>query len=59
MHSTAARKKLWEVQAHFHCSIIGTCLTDHELQKIARKSQDEIATDEFFALHGQCVQLAG
>jgi hypothetical protein len=59
MHSTAARKKLWEVHAHFHCTIIGTCLTDHELQKIARKSQDEIPTDDFFALHGKCVQLAG
>jgi predicted DNA-binding WGR domain protein len=58
MHNTtAARKKLWEVHAHFHCSIIGTCLTNKELQKIVRKSQDVVPTDNFFSMHGKCVQL--
>lgn len=32
------RKKLWELDHHYHCSVIGTCLTLAELRQIARKA---------------------
>ncbi|MDJ0871634.1 MAG: DUF2325 domain-containing protein [Gammaproteobacteria bacterium] len=32
------RKKLWEIDGHFHCGIIGTCLTLAELRKLYRKT---------------------
>lgn len=31
------RRKLWELQNHFRCPIIGTCLTVSDLNRLARK----------------------
>lgn len=31
------RKKLWKLDIHFHCAVIGTCFTLAELQRLARK----------------------
>ncbi len=33
----AARKKIWELEHPFHCSIIGTCLSLEELRDLCRK----------------------
>lgn len=32
------RKKLWEIEPHHHCSLVGTCLTLAELRQLARKA---------------------
>ena len=34
---TARRKKLWELDPYYHCSVIGTCLTLPELRQIQRR----------------------
>jgi len=48
----ATRKKLWELDHHFYCSVIGTCLTLRELRNIARKcKQDVINTASDYELH--------
>ena len=31
------RKKIWELEKSWHCSIIGTCLSMYEARKIGRK----------------------
>lgn len=31
------RRKIWELNTHWHCSIVGTCLTFEEARKIGRK----------------------
>nr|WKF61486.1 Chromosome partition protein Smc [Paraburkholderia busanensis] len=35
--AAARRSRLSELDAHLHCSIIGTCLTTHELRKLVPK----------------------
>jgi hypothetical protein len=54
------RKKLWELDARFHCPVIGTCLTLEELRRLARKAGIGVGahmTD--YELHHGFVQLAG
>jgi hypothetical protein len=54
------RRRIWEINADFHCSIIGTCLTTAELRQILVKSQLAKAhQDTDHQLHGQAVLLAG
>ena len=36
------RLKLWEVRPHFHCAILGTCLSMEELRKVMRQSGVEM-----------------
>jgi len=52
------RKKLWQLHSHFHCSIIGTCLTLEELRFIAKKHllTSQKASDH--ELHSSFVCLA-
>jgi len=54
------RKKLWELQSHFHCSVIGTCLTLEELRRLCRKANIifETAVSDH-ALHSAFVNVAG
>ncbi|MCO6411104.1 MAG: hypothetical protein J5I92_00005, partial [Thiogranum sp.] len=33
----AGRKKLWQLDSPFHCSVIGTCLSLEELRDLCRK----------------------
>ncbi|MCW8886403.1 MAG: DUF2325 domain-containing protein [Motiliproteus sp.] len=57
MHSS--RLKLWELPHHYHCAIIGTCLTIVELQKVARQSRLRNAEDlADYELHALMVQAA-
>jgi hypothetical protein len=34
-----ARRKIWELDGRYHCSILGTCLTLKELRQITRKAK--------------------
>ena len=53
------RLKLWELPAHYHCAIIGTCLTVAELQKTARQSKvPAAATLADYELHTLMVHQA-
>ena len=38
--SSKRRTKLAELNSHLHCSVIGTCLTTHELRKLVPKFTD-------------------
>ncbi|MDV7339227.1 DUF2325 domain-containing protein [Terasakiella sp. A23] len=33
------RRKLWELDVHWHCAVIGTCLNASDIEKIAQKCQ--------------------
>ncbi|MBN8938979.1 MAG: DUF2325 domain-containing protein [Rhizobiales bacterium] len=54
------RSKIWDISPHFHCSIIGTCLSAAELRQFFVKlgeADARTATDH--ALHGRGVRAAG
>lgn len=54
------RKKLWDLPSHFHCSVIGTCLTLDELRRLCRKANivfDTAVSDH--ELHSAFVNVAG
>ncbi|WP_425404920.1 DUF2325 domain-containing protein [Hwanghaeella sp.] len=55
---TAKRKKLWDINTGWHCSIIGTCLTTEDLRALARKLHVQTHQDDStdFRLHGHFVQ---
>jgi len=58
--SRARRKKLWQLDGHFHCSVIGTCLTLDELRRLCRKvkinSEGKVSD---YDLHRAFVGIAG
>jgi hypothetical protein len=57
--STKRRTRLGELDSHLHCSIIGTCLTTHELRKLVPKFTQldrQKATD--LEIHHAAVELA-
>ena len=58
---SAKRKKLWDINTGWHCSIIGTCLTTQDLRALARKLhlQTEEDSGADFRLHGHFVQACG
>ncbi len=58
---SAKRKKLWDINSGWHCSVIGTCLTTQDLRALARKLrlQTEEDTGADFRLHGHFVQACG
>lgn len=39
MMSSGQRRKLWELDLHWHCAIIGTCISETDLKKLALKCQ--------------------
>lgn len=54
------RAKTWEISSHFHCSIIGTCLTAGELRQVLIKvGEDDARSAGDHALHSRGVWLAG
>ena len=54
------RKKLWELEDRFHCSIIGTCLSLEELRKLARKlAVPQHIMNNDYRLHTAFVGLIG
>jgi hypothetical protein len=57
--SSKRRTKLAELDSHLHCSVIGTCLTTHELRKLGPKFTDldrQHASD--LEIHHAAVELA-
>ncbi|MEW6593629.1 MAG: DUF2325 domain-containing protein [Thermodesulfobacteriota bacterium] len=53
-------KKIWHIDNQYHCSIIGTCLTDQELQRLVPKTRVAIpAPGSDYELHSAFVALAG
>jgi hypothetical protein len=57
--SSKRRTKLAELDSHLHCSVIGTCLTTHELRKLVPKFTDldrQHASDP--EIHHAAVELA-
>lgn len=53
------RKKLWQLDSSFHCSVVGTCLTLNELRQICKKlkiTMPEKATD--YDWHHSFVSIA-
>jgi hypothetical protein len=54
------RLKTFEISSHYHCSIVGTCLTAGELRQVLVKGGDETARQASdHALHSRGVWLAG
>jgi hypothetical protein len=54
------RRKLWEINSGLHCSIVGTCLTLSDLQRIGARLKLESSGDlEDFQVHGNFVVWAG
>lgn len=54
------RKRIWELSGTFHCSIIGTCLSNAEVRKLLRKIGDpEAETASEHLLHMKAVSMAG
>jgi len=56
--SRKPRKKLWEVDANLHCSVIGTCLSLDELKNIARKTRVDIQNLDDYSIHVRFVGFA-
>lgn len=53
------RRKLWELDAKLHCSVIGTCLTVEELRRLQRKIRLNLPTPvSDYQLHHGFVHLA-
>ncbi|MGD2075809.1 MAG: DUF2325 domain-containing protein [Gammaproteobacteria bacterium] len=54
------RKKLWQLDSRFHCSLIGTCLSVRELRKLCRKIGISVqATLSDYELHRSFVEIGG
>ena len=52
------RRKLWEIDDSYHCSIIGTCLSLRDLQKIANRSNITLLPEATeYAIHVTFVNL--
>ncbi|WP_159999551.1 DUF2325 domain-containing protein [Roseomonas sp. 18066] len=52
------RRRLWELAAPYHCSVIGTCLTTEGLRKVLAKLGRGAAAESDHALHSLAVGLA-
>src|SRR5215472_6548206 len=57
--SATRRRKIWDLDGTYHCSIVGTCLATGELrQLLARLRVAEAETASDHDLHGRAVALA-
>ena len=58
--SSFRRRKLWDLEHRFHCSVIGTCLSLDELRRLGRKMgvPKEILADDY-RLHITFVGIIG
>lgn len=54
------RKKVWQLDSPFHCSVIGTCLSSEELRRLCRKLRIRVQADlTDYELHRSFVGIAG
>ena len=60
LESSGKRRRLWEMNDGWHCSIIGTCLTLADLRALGRKLDLQVRTGfpEDYQLHGYFVAEA-
>jgi hypothetical protein len=49
------RSKAWQLEARYHCPVIGTCLTVEELVKFARRFDFSGKPDDVYTLHVEAV----
>ena len=54
------RRKLWDIEDRFHCSLVGTCLDLEELRRLGRKAgvSGEMLADDY-QLHTTFVGIVG
>jgi hypothetical protein len=52
------RRRIWDLSSHYHCSIVGTCLSTAELRKLLVKLGMASSGDSEHDLHGRGVGLA-
>lgn len=54
------RRKLWDIEDRFHCSLVGTCLDLDELRRLGRKAgvSGEVLADDY-QLHTAFVGIIG
>ena len=57
-HFSPARTRLWELEAAFHCSVIGTCLSVADLRKLLTRLDLVGPNDIDHDLHSRSVSLA-
>jgi hypothetical protein len=53
------RTRIWELSSHFHCSIVGTCLSTAELRQVLAKAKPTADAATEHELHGLGVLVAG
>jgi hypothetical protein len=53
------RTRIWELSSHFHCSIVGTCLSTAELRQVLAKARPAADAATEHELHGLGVLVAG
>lgn len=60
LKKTAKRRRLWELDVHWHCAIIGTCLAPAELRKLGQKCKAPFFAEQAndYKLHSYMVGLA-
>ncbi len=57
--AASRRLALWEIDGGMQCSIIGTCLDDHDLIDVIRRNKLQIARDaKSYDIHSYCVHAA-
>ncbi len=60
LSGTASRRRIWDLHASLHCSIIGTCLTAGDLRALVRKfGAAASASPDDHELHTIAVSAAG
>ncbi|WP_041065795.1 DUF2325 domain-containing protein [Thiolapillus brandeum] len=60
MNRQPIRRKIWQLEPRFHCSVVGTCLDLDELRKLGRKMQIPGKTlRDDYRLHSTFVGLVG
>jgi hypothetical protein len=53
-----SRRRIWDLSGHYHCSIVGTCLSTAELRKLLVKLGMASPGESEHDLHGRGVGLA-
>ena len=56
--SGSRRRRLWELDAHAHCPVVGVCLPIAQLRRLVVKVATGPVPDDDYALHCQAVTQA-
>ena len=54
----SSRSKLWQIDPHYHCLVLGTCLDVDEVRALATKAGFEHDELEDYEIHHACVHAA-